>query len=243
MSDSRNKTQRGRLLIVDDDPHIRELCRLYLTHEGFQVEEAADGEEALSLVTSNAYDLVVLDLMLPKVDGFDVLTSIREQDRWLPVVMLTAMGDEEDRILGLDMGADDYIIKPFSPKELVARVKAVLRRVLNGPEGADKRGRIHHPGLMIDTEQRVVQAGQDHLQLTPREFDLLCFLASHPKQIFSRDHLLDRVWGLDFEGDSRTVDVHVTRLRQKLLASSSPYEYLDTVWGQGYRFLPRPRSK
>ncbi|MCY0898708.1 MAG: response regulator transcription factor [Firmicutes bacterium] len=233
---------RGYLLVVDDDAHIRELCRLYLTHEGFQVDEAADGEEALSLVARHAYDLVVLDLMLPKVDGFDVLSRIRQQDGWLPVVMLTAMGDEEDRILGLDMGADDYIIKPFSPKEFVARVKAVLRRVVHGPEGSAKEGRIHHPGLLIDMDQRVVQAGQDHLQLTPREFDLLSFLASHPKQIFSRDHLLDRVWGLDFEGDSRTVDVHVTRLRQKLLASSSPYEYLDTVWGQGYRFQPRPRS-
>ncbi|MCL5116501.1 MAG: response regulator transcription factor [Firmicutes bacterium] len=231
----------GRILVVDDDAHIRELCRLYLTHEGFQVDEAADGQEALDGVESTAYDLMVLDLMLPRMDGFDVLSTVRERDQWLPVVMLTAMGDEEDRILGLDMGADDYMIKPFSPKELVARVKAVLRRAVMGPKPSES-ALIHHPGLVIDVEQRVVQAGQDTLTLTPREFDLLCFLANHPKQIFSRDHLLDRVWGMEFEGDLRTVDVHVTRLRQKLLGSSSPYEYVDTVWGQGYRFHPKPRS-
>lgn len=231
----------GRILIVDDDPHIRELCRLYLAHAGYQTAEAGDGRQAVNRVDREAFDLVVLDLMLPEVDGFDVLAHIRDRDDWLPVVMLTAMGDEEDRILGLEMGADDYMIKPFSPKELVARVKAVLRRAAAGPPPGSSR--IRHPGLLIDMEERVVQAGEDRLALTPREFDLLCFLARHPKQIFSRDHLLDRVWGLDFEGDNRTVDVHVTRLRQKLLASSSPYEYLDTVWGRGYRFQPEPRSK
>lgn len=234
-------TKPARVLIVDDDPHIRELCRLYLTHAGYQTAEAGDGREAIERVDREAFDLVVLDLMLPEIDGFDVLAHIRDRDDWLPVVMLTAMGDEEDRILGLEMGADDYMIKPFSPKELVARTKAVLRRVVAGPPAGSSR--IRHPGLFIDMEERVVQAGEDKLSLTPREFDLLCFLARHPKQIFSRDHLLDRVWGLDFEGDNRTVDVHVTRLRQKLLASSSPYEYLDTVWGRGYRFQPEPRSK
>lgn len=232
----------SHLLIVDDDPHIRELCRMYLGHAGFRVDEAADGPEALDRVEQTAYDLVVLDLMLPRIDGFDVLAAIRQRDEWLPVVMLTAMGDEEDRILGLEMGADDYMIKPFSPKELVARVRAVLRRVVAGPAIAET-SRIHHPGLLIDTAQRMVQAGQDRLRLTPREFDLLCFFASHPRQVFSRDHVLDRVWGLEFEGDSRTVDVHVTRLRQKLLASTAPYEYLDTVWGQGYRFQVKPRSE
>ncbi len=231
----------GRILVVDDDRHIRELCRMYLEHAGYVVDEAGDGEEALAKVDHAPYDLMVLDLMLPRVDGFDVLSDVRGRDQWLPVVMLTAMGDEEDRLLGLDMGADDYMIKPFSPKELVARVNAVLRRVVQGPK-AGNDSRIHHPGLLINTDERSVQAGQDTLTLTPREYDLLCFLASHPKQIFSREHLLDRVWGLDFEGDSRTVDVHVTRLRQKLMASSSPYDYLDTVWGQGYRFQPTPRA-
>lgn len=231
----------GRILVVDDDAHIRELCRLYLMHAGFAVEEAIDGQNAIELVDREAFDLMVLDLMLPNVDGYAVLTRVRQRDQWLPVLLLTAMGDEEDRILGLEMGADDYMIKPFSPKEMVARVKAVLRRVVLGPKPLNTE-RLHHPGLLIDMEQRAVHSGSDLLTLTPREFDLLCFFASHPKQVFSRDHLLDRVWGLEFEGDNRTVDVHVTRLRQKLLASSSSYEYLETVWGQGYRFQPKPRS-
>ncbi len=230
-----------RVLVVDDDAHIRELCRLYLTHDGFQVDEATDGQEALDAIAQNAYDLVVLDLMMPRVDGFDVLSEVRGRDGWLPVVLLTAMGDEEDRILGLDMGADDYVIKPFSPKELVARVKAVLRRATAEPP-ANNSAVIRHPGLFIDVEKRTAHAGQEVLTLTPREFDLLAFLASHPRQILTRDVLLDRVWGFEFEGDSRTVDVHVTRLRQKLLATSAPYEYLETVWGQGYRFQPTPRS-
>lgn len=231
----------GRVLLVDDDPHIRELCRLYLSHEGFQVEEAGDGRQAIDRVDGELFDMVVLDLMLPEVDGFDVLEHIRERDEWLPVIMLTAMGDEEDRILGLEMGADDYIIKPFSPKELVARARAVMRRATTSPP-SDSTARIRHPGLFIDMEDRIVQVGDNQLNLTPREFDLLCFLARHPQQVFGRDHLLDRVWGIDFEGDNRTVDVHVTRLRQKLLATSAPYEYLDTVWGRGYRFNPRPRE-
>lgn len=231
----------SRVLVVDDDSHIRELCRLYLTHDEFLVDEAADGQEALEAISQNAYDLVILDLMMPRVDGFDVLSDVRQRDQWLPVVMLTAMGDEEDRILALDMGADDYVIKPFSPKELVARVKAVLRRAMAEPP-ARESSIIRHPGLMIDVEKRAAHAGQELLTLTPREFDLLTFLASHPRQILSRDMLLDRVWGFEFEGDSRTVDVHVTRLRQKLLATSSAFEYLETVWGQGYRFQPTPRA-
>lgn len=231
----------GRVLVVDDDAHIRELCRLYLSNAGFSVVEASDGNEALEFVGAQAFDLVVLDLMLPLVDGFDVLENIREKDDWIPVIMLTAMGDEEDRILGLDMGADDYVIKPFSPKELVSRAKAVLRRAVVSA-GAEEATRIHHPGLMMDPQERLVQVGHEQLNLTPREFDLLYFLACHPKQIFSRDHLLDRVWGIDFEGDNRTVDVHITRLRQKLLATSSSYEYLDTVWGRGYRFQVKPRQ-
>lgn len=233
-------TAAGRVLIVDDDAHIRELCRLYLSHAGFAVEEAVDGQQAVDRIDREAFDLVILDLMLPEVDGFDVLSHIRERDVWLPVIMLTAMGDEEDRILGLDMGADDYMIKPFSPKELVSRARAVLRRATAAPQAESER--IHHPGLAIDVRERTVQVGSEQLSLTPREFDLLCFLARNPRQIFSRDHLLDRVWGIDFEGDNRTVDVHVTRLRQKLLATSSPYEYLDTVWGRGYRFQPKARS-
>lgn len=231
---------RGRILVVDDEAHIRELCRLYLEDAGFEVEEAVDGRQALERLPATHIDMVVLDLMLPGIDGFQVLDHIRKREAWLPVVMLTAVGDEEDRILGLELGADDYMIKPFSPRELVARIRAVMRRLSVAVPSSEHEA-LHHPGLMLDASERRVVAGHDDLTLTPREFDLLWFFARHPKQVFSRDQLLDRVWGFEFEGDNRTVDVHVTRLRQKLTASSSAYEYLETVWGQGYRFSARPR--
>ncbi|WP_053960529.1 response regulator transcription factor [Sulfobacillus thermosulfidooxidans] len=230
------------ILLVDDEDHIRELCRLYLQSAGFEVTEAADGLSALQKLEQQDVDLVVLDIMLPGIDGFEVLKTIRARQVWLPVVMLTAVGDEEDRIAGLEQGADDYLIKPFSPKELVARVKAVLRRA-QSPIAPEEMDVIRFPGLMLDASQRLATAGGEELTLTPREFDLLWFLASHPQQVFSRDQLLDRVWGFDFEGDGRTVDVHITRLRQKLLKTPSPYQYVETVWGQGYRFKPQPREQ
>jgi two-component system response regulator ResD len=228
------------LLVVDDEQHIRELCRIYLEKAGYSIIEAGSGAQALELLQRHTIDLVVLDIMLPEVDGWQVLKAIRQRDVWLPVVMLTAVGEEENRIEGLEAGADDYLIKPFSPRELVARVRAVMRRatVSLPPEDVDS---IRYPGLLLDYGRRLVTCGQDVLTLTPREFDLLWFLAQNPQQVFTREQLLDRVWGYDFEGDARTVDVHVTRLRHKLLASSSPYAYLETVWGQGYRFKPEIR--
>lgn len=230
-----------QVLVVDDEPHIRELCRLYLEDAAFQVLEAEDGNAALAALERHTVDLVVLDLMLPGIDGLEVLKTIRRRQTWLPVVVLTAVGDEEDRIYGLELGADDYLIKPFSPKELVARIRAVLRRsVPLAGSGQDEILRL--PGLLLDATQRTVVAGSQPLALTPREFDLLWFFARHPGQVFSRAQLLDRVWGFDFEGDDRTVDVHITRLRQKLVQSPSPYQYLETVWGQGYRFKPAPRA-
>ena len=228
------------ILVVDDEQHIRELCRIYLEKAGYSVIEAGNGAQTLELLQRHTIDLVVLDIMLPEVDGWQVLKAIRQRDVWLPVVMLTAVGEEENRIEGLEAGADDYLIKPFSPRELVARVRAVLRRatVSLPPEDVDS---IRYPGLLLDYGRRLVTCGQDVLTLTPREFDLLWFLAQNPQQVFTREQLLDRVWGYDFEGDARTVDVHVTRLRHKLLASSSPYTYLETAWGQGYRFRPEIR--
>ncbi|MHB1956047.1 MAG: response regulator transcription factor [Sulfobacillus sp.] len=228
------------VLVVDDEAHIRELCRLYLERAGYAVTEAETGGQALELLQHQTIDLVVLDIMLPEVDGWNVLKSIRHRDVWLPVVMLTAVGEEEDRISGLEAGADDYLIKPFSPRELVARVRAVLRRATATVPQEDVEA-IRFPGLLLDYGRHLVTCGQDVLTLTPREFDLLWFLAKHPHQVFSREQLLDRVWGFDFDGDARTVDVHVTRLRHKLLESSSPYSYLETVWGQGYRFKPEIR--
>ncbi len=228
------------LLVVDDEPHIRELCRMYLERAGYLVIEASSGDKALEILDQQAIDLIVLDIMLPVVDGWEVLKTVRQRDIWLPVVMLTAVGEEEDRITGLEAGADDYLIKPFSPRELVARVRAVMRRasVILPPEDVET---LRFPGLMLDYTRRLCVCGQDTLNLTPREFDLLWFLAQHPQHVFSREQLLDRVWGFDFDGDARTVDVHITRLRHKLIHSSSPYTYLETVWGQGYRFKPETR--
>lgn len=230
------------ILLVDDEDHIRELCRLYLQSAEFEIVEAADGLSALKKLEQQAVDLVVLDIMLPGIDGFGVLKAIRERQVWLPVVMLTAVGDEEDRIAGLEQGADDYLIKPFSPKELVARVRAVLRRT-QAPQTLEEMEILRFPGLMLDAQQRLATAGGEVLTLTPREFDLLWFLAQHPQQVFSRTQLLDRVWGFDFEGDGRTVDVHITRLRQKLMKAASDYQYVETVWGQGYRFKPHERAE
>lgn len=233
-------TAAATLLVVDDEPHIRELCRMYLERAGYGVMEAGSGDQALEILEHHAIDLVVLDIMLPVVDGWEVLTTVRGRDVWLPVVMLTAVGEEEDRITGLEAGADDYLIKPFSPRELVARVRAVMRRAsaILPPEDVET---MRFPSLMLDYSRRLCVCGQDTLSLTPREFDLLWFLAKHPQQVFSREQLLDRVWGFDFDGDARTVDVHITRLRHKLVHSSSPYAYLETVWGQGYRFKPEAR--
>lgn len=228
-----------RVLVVDDDAHIRELCRLYLEAQGFLVEEAADGDIALAKVAGARPDLVVLDVMLPKRDGWQVLSAIRLDSIWLPVLMLTAVGDEEDRILGLDLGADDYLTKPFSPREMVARVKAVLRRSALSAIGDGDSGEVlRFDDLVIDPHLHSVVSRAQRLNLTPREFDLLWFLANHPQHVFSRNQLLDKVWGFDFEGDGRTVDVHITRIRRKLSETQGPDSYLETVWGQGYRFNP-----
>ena len=230
-------TGEGAVLVVDDDAHIRELCALYLTDAGFRVSEAPDGTSGLGLVERDRPDLVVLDVMLPGLDGWEVLNRIRQQSLWLPVIMLTAVGDESDRITGLEMGADDYLTKPFSPKEMVARVKAVLRRAsLVMPEGHEPS--LVFGGLVIDPKIHRASVNGTPIPLTPKEFELLWFLASHPQQVFERNQLLDRVWGIDFFGDGRTVDVHITRLRHKLQKYHGLDKCLETVWGLGYRFNP-----
>ncbi len=227
----------GSVLVVDDDAHIRELCALYLVNAGFRVSQAGDGDQGLALVERDRPDLVVLDVMLPGMDGWEVLGRIRQQSTWLPVMMLTAVGDEADRIAGLEMGADDYLTKPFSPKEMTARIKAILRRAsLVIPQGQEP-SLVFGP-LIIDPKiHRATVDGQE-IALTPKEFELLWFLACHPQQVFERNQLLDRVWGIDFFGDGRTVDVHITRLRHKLQKHHGPDKYLETVWGLGYRFNP-----
>lgn len=220
------------VLVADDEGRMRGLVRMYLEREGYRVLEAADGEEALNIIREQHCDLVVLDLMMPVVDGWTVCKEIRVS-RDLPVIMLTARGDEYDRLLGFDLGADDYITKPFSPRELVARVKALMRRAR--PEGG-RRDRLQFPGLSIDAIGRSVKSGDRVVTLTPKEFDLLFFLARHHGQVLSREQLLQQVWGYDFYGDLRTVDTHMKNLREKLGKDSAAAGYLKTVWGVGYKF-------
>lgn len=228
------KTEPVRILIIDDEPRIRDLLRKYLVAEGFVVGEVADGEAAVTEVCSGQWDLVILDIMLPKKDGWEVCREIRKTSE-VPVLMLTARGDEIDRVLGLELGADDYIVKPFSPREVVARVKAVLRRV---KKGAAPGKLFSFAGVVIEPEARTVTVNGTLLALTPKEFDLLLALAQAPGRVFRREELLRLVWGYDFYGDSRTVDTHITRLREKLNQAGAP-PLITTVWGVGYKLEVR----
>lgn len=227
-------TARQRILVVDDEPQICDVVELYLRREGFEVETAHDGESALTAVEHHPPDLVVLDVMMPKVNGLEVTRLVHERFN-IPIIMLTSRGEEADKIVGLESGADDYVVKPFSPKELAMRVKAVLRRA--GMAAAEtKSAGIQTGDLRIDTTTRLVTAKGQAITLTVKEFDLLWFLASHPGQVFSRDQLLDQVWGYDFYGDSGTVTVLVRRLREKIETDPANPQYLLTVWGVGYKF-------
>ena len=222
------------VLVVDDEPIVRDVVVKYLRREGYRTLEAADGNTALALVETERPDLVVLDLMLPGVDGLAVCRRIRARSM-LPVIMLTARGEEADRIVGLELGADDYVTKPFSPRELAARVKTVLRR--SSPPLV-KDARLSFDELVIDASTREVSKADVPLRLTAKEFDLLWFLASNPRQVFSRDQLMDRVWGYDAALDTGTVTVHVRRLRAKIEDDPARPRRLETVWGVGYRFVP-----
>lgn len=221
------------ILVVDDEPQVLEVLKLYLTRDGFRVHTANDGQVALSAFEAHTPDLVVLDLMIPKIDGLEVFKRLRAK-RAVPIIMLTAKGDELDRVLGLELGADDYIVKPFSPREVVARVKNVLRRASPPTDdGADPS--ITHGDLRIDPSQRSVEIDNRPVELTSKEFDLLYFLAQHPGQVFTRAQLLDKVWGYEFFGDASTVTVHIRRLREKIEANPAEPRYLATVWGVGYK--------
>ena len=222
------------VLVVDDEPIVREVVCSYLEREGYRTLEAPDGDRARRLLEENEPSLVVLDLMLPGTDGLELCRWIRGRSE-LPVIMLTARGEEADRIVGLELGADDYVTKPFSPRELVARVRTVLRR--SGPQAAGS-GRIVLDGLSIDQATREVTKDGLELKLTAKEFDLLWFLARHPRQVFSRDQLMDRVWGYTSALDTGTVTVHVRRLREKIEDDPAHPRFLQTVWGVGYRFSP-----
>jgi DNA-binding response OmpR family regulator len=226
----------ARVLVVDDEPIVRDVLVRYLRQEGFQVATAADGASAIEVFADTQPDLVLLDLMLPRVDGFEVFRRIRAEDG-TPVIMLTARGDETDRIVGLDLGADDYIGKPFSPREVVARVRAVLRRA-GRAEAEGGEDVLRFDGLEIDPRTREVLVDGRPVELTPKEFDLLHYLASEPRTVFSRLQLLDALWDVAFDGDPSTVTVHIRRLREKIEPDPSAPRRLVTVWGAGYRFQP-----
>jgi DNA-binding response OmpR family regulator len=222
------------VLVVDDEPIVRDVVVRYLRHAGYRTQEAADGEEARRLIAAAEPGLVVLDVMLPGADGLALCRWIRSRSA-LPIIMLTARGEETDRIVGLELGADDYVAKPFSPRELIARVRTVLRRARAAPPAEE---RLTIAGLVMDVPAREVTKEGRVVRLTAREFDLLAFLASHPRQVFSRGHLMDRVWGYEAALDTGTVTVHVRRLREKIEADPSRPAHLQTVWGVGYRLVP-----
>jgi len=227
---------RGSVLVVDDEPTIAEVVARYLERAGYRARIAADGVQALEAASTQRPDLVVLDLMLPHLDGLEVMRRLREHDRdRIAVILLTAKGEESDRVIGLRLGADDYVVKPFSPAELVARVDAVLRRVGTAP--AHEAPLELHEMTIDPTSRRVFVRGQE-VQLTQREFDLLLFLARHPGQVFSRNQLMDAVWQYSFYTDTSTVTVHIRRLRTKLEADPAVPRHIQTVWGVGYRFQP-----
>ncbi|MDK2931581.1 MAG: two-component system, OmpR family, response regulator [Bacillota bacterium] len=227
-----------KILVVDDEAPILELVRFNLEKEGFAVITASDGEDGLRRARSEAPDLVILDLMLPGIDGIEVCQQLRRETN-VPVLMLTAKTEEFDRVLGLSVGADDYVTKPFSPRELVARVKAQLRRRdmdLEETRARDASGRIRVGDLVIDTARFEVEVRGVRTELTPKEFDLLRVLVANRGKVLTRDFLLEKVWGYEYGGDTRTVDVHVRRLRQKIEEDDSRPTYIQTVHGVGYRF-------
>lgn len=223
------------VLVVDDEPIVREVVVRYLEREGFSTLEADRGDVARQVVERERLDLVVLDVMLPGSDGLELCRWIRGRSE-LPVIMLTARGDEADRIVGLELGADDYVTKPFSPRELVARVRTVLRRASNGEAGSDEQ--VSFGSVVLDARTREVYKNGVEIKLTAREFDLLWFLARHPRQVFGRDQLMSSVWGYEAAIDTGTVTVHMRRLRAKIEDDPSEPRHLQTMWGVGYRIVP-----
>ena len=224
-----------RVLVVDDEKLIVKGIRFSLEQEGMEVDCAYDGEEAVQKAKENEYDIILLDVMLPKLDGFEVCQQIREFSS-VPVIMLTAKGDDTDQILGLEYGADDYITKPFNILEVKARIKAIIRRTKKKAPEKENRKVVEKGDLHLDCDSRRLNIGGKEINLTAKEFDLLELMALNPNKVYSRDHLLNAVWGYDYPGDVRTVDVHIRRLREKIEANPSEPKYVHTKWGVGYYF-------
>ncbi|MBQ6625798.1 MAG: response regulator transcription factor [Ruminococcus sp.] len=222
----------GKILIVDDDTNICELLRLYIEKEGYSTVLAHDGEKAIELFNKEQPNLVLLDIMLPKLDGWQVCREIRKTSD-CPIIMITAKGEVFDKILGLELGADDYVVKPFEAKEVVARIRAVLRRIISNEEESVKE--VNWDKLSINLTNYELKVDGEVVDTPPKEMELLYHLASNPNKVYTRDQLLDQVWGFEYYGDSRTVDVHVKRIREKIDGVSDKWE-LRTVWGVGYKF-------
>lgn len=225
---------KQKILIVDDDSNISELISLYLMKEGFETQKASNGREALRIMQTFTPDLMILDIMMPVMDGYETCREVRKSSQ-MPIIMLTAKGETFDKVLGLELGADDYMVKPFDTKELVARVKAVLRRTTTTESMKDKKA--EYPGLSINLSNYSVKYKNEDVEMPPKELELLYFLASHPNQVFTREQLLNQIWGYEYYGDTRTVDVHIKRIREKLEAVEGEYSWsIKTVWGVGYKF-------
>lgn len=236
MASSKNYAEVGDILVVDDEASVVEVVSLYLKRDGFRVRVARDGQEALMQIHQSKPALVVLDLMLPKIDGLEIMRRLNDDPgQTVPVIMLTARRQETDRIYGLELGADDYVVKPFSPAELVSRVKAVMRRTYGQMTEMQERP-LTFDTLSIDPNTRIVLINGDSVELTATEFNLLWFMASHPRQVFKRDQLLESVWGFSEYVDPSTVTVHIRRLREKIESDPGNPRYLLTVWGVGYKF-------
>ncbi|RAZ79317.1 response regulator transcription factor [Planococcus halotolerans] len=225
---------KNKILIVDDEFNMRNLVKIYLSKEHFEVDEARGGHDAIQMARQNSYDLLILDIMLPDIDGWEVCSAVR-QTKQMPILMLTARNDVQDRVRGLNLGADDYLVKPFAPEELVARVNALLRR-----ENVKKKETQGFPltfeDLLIDSESREVKVKEVAVELTPKEFDILYMVANQPKRVFTRDILLDTIWEQEDFRDLRTIDTHVKNVREKLRKAGLTYNPIKTVWGVGYKF-------
>lgn len=241
----RNFNKRGmemenyRILIVDDEERIRDMIREYISLEGYEIDEAANGVEALNKINSHQYSLIILDVMMPKFDGWGVCKEVRKSSQ-VPIIMLTARGEEYDKLFGFELGVDDYLVKPFSPKELLARMKAIIRRSAISEGGNTQPDKIVIEGLEIEGSSRSVYVDGQEVDLTPKEFELLCLFVKNPRRVFSREQLLNAVWGYDYKSDDRTVDTHIKTLRESL---KDYRRFIKTVWGTGYKFETTGKRK